>query len=54
MTREGNHGRFPSTERDAAQAGDRIRTGDRPITNRVLYQLSYAGDSLQPFDLTRG
>ena len=27
-------------------AGCRIRTDDRLITNQVLYQLSYTGDSL--------
>ena len=26
-------------------AGSRIRTDDRLITNQVLYQLSYTGDS---------
>jgi hypothetical protein len=28
-------------------AGSRIRTDDRLITNQVLYQLSYTGDSAQ-------
>ena len=33
----------PSTKVDGA--GSRIRTDDRLITNQVLYQLSYTGDS---------
>ena len=28
-------------------AGSRIRTDDRLITNQVLYQLSYTGDSAE-------
>ncbi len=39
----------PTTKRDGRQrkkgAGTPNRTGDLPLTRRLLYQLSYAGDS---------
>lgn len=36
------------------RAADRDRTGDRPITNRELYQLSYRGVSRLHGPLVRG